>query len=152
MHTRRLLWALLIAALAMLNPAHAADVGVIERVGGQSAAVEALVADWADAWRNGDLAAYTRFYVKGYSGAFASSADWREHRRQRIEGRRDIAVDIDTLLVRVEAGMPDRAEALFVQRYRSSTWCDVVEKTLQLQRTANGWRINNEQARTRTRC
>jgi len=123
-----------------------------DEVGPEGSNVQQLVSDWATAWGTGNFNAYVAYYVDGFKGDFSSNAAWREHRRSRVQGRRDIIVNIGTVLVRFNIDDPKKAQALFVQSYRSQTWCDVVEKTLDLQRTESGWRISNEQSQTRTWC
>lgn len=115
-------------------------------------AVRQLVSDWAAAWQDGDFNEYATYYAVDFKGRFASTEAWREARRARIEGRTDIRIDLGPVLVQFNREDTQIARAIFLQSYRSKTWCDVVEKTLQLVRTQAGWRISGEQASPRTRC
>ncbi|MDH3768439.1 MAG: hypothetical protein OES99_08295 [Gammaproteobacteria bacterium] len=124
----------------------------IDKVDAESSNVRQLVSDWAAAWSTGSFNDYTAYYIDGFKGDFSSNAAWREHRRGRVDGRRDISVHIGSVLVRFNIDDPEKAQAVFVQSYKSSSWCDVVEKTLDLQRTEFGWRISNEQSQTRSSC
>ncbi len=135
--------------LAMTLPGAAAPA---EQAGADGAAVRQLVHDWANAWGAGRFNEYTTYYVAGFTGTFASHAAWRESRRARIEGRTDLHVELGPVLVQFNFDDPDIARAIFLQSYKSSSFCDVVEKTLDLRRTASGWRISNERAETRNRC
>ena len=123
-----------------------------DAVNAQTDNIRALVRDWVAAWSSGEFTTYADYYLEDFNGEFATPAAWREERRRRIAGRRDIDLDVGSVLVRLDAGDPRRAQAIFVQRYVSKTWCDVVEKTLDLELTRAGWRIAREAATTRARC
>lgn len=141
---------LCVASLALAACPLAAS--ATDQLGAESSNIQALVSAWASAWSSGRFGDYTAYYVDGYKGDFSSSEAWRAQRRSRIAGRGDIDVDTGAVLVRFNLHDPDTAQAVFVQSYRSETWCDVVEKTLDLERTRSGWRISGERSRERTRC
>lgn len=138
---------LLALSVCLTGPALAA-----EEVGAQTGHIEQLVRDWSRAWSSGQFADYAGYYIDAFTGSFETNAAWLKHRRDRVAGRRDISIDIGAVLVLFDADDPGKAEARFVQSYRSSTYCDVVEKTLGIQRTGSGWRISAEKAATRSRC
>lgn len=115
-------------------------------------AIQRLVADWAAAWQAGRFDEYATYYAEGFSGSEAGHKAWRARRRARIEGRSDIRIELGPILVELHQDDPDLARAVFLQSYRSESWCDVVEKTLFLKRTGSGWRIGDERAVTRSRC
>ncbi len=116
------------------------------------AQVRQLVRDWADAWSDGRFDEYLSYYLGDFRGQHGSRAAWKEQRRSRVAGRKDISIDLGPVLVQFNLDDPNIARAVFLQSYKSPTWCDVVEKTLDLQRTPAGWRISGETATTRRRC
>ncbi len=119
---------------------------------GASSAVRQLVEDWAAAWQSGDFNEYASYYVGDFRGGFPSAEAWRKARRSRIAGRKDIRIDLGSVLVQLNRDDANIARAIFLQSYQSDTWCDVVEKTLMLVRTKNGWRISDEISSLRRRC
>ncbi len=120
--------------------------------GTSAASVRQVVADWADAWRAGLFNEYAAYYVADFRGDRGSHVEWRKQRRARIDGRQDIRIDLGLVLVQLHQDDPDLARAVFLQSYQSDSWCDVVEKTLTLRRTEQGWRINDERSIVRRRC
>ena len=123
-----------------------------DTVGAEGDNIRQLVNDWTGAWRSGNFDAYVHHYIDGFKGDMDSNAAWRKHRRSRVAGRQDINIDIGTVLLRFNVDDPKKAQAVFTQSYRSKSWCDVVEKTLDLRLTKHGWRISEEQSQTRSRC
>lgn len=116
------------------------------------AQVRQLVRDWADAWRNGRFDEYLSYYLADFRGQAGSRKAWEAQRRSRVAGRKDISIDLGPVLVQFNLDDPDISRAVFLQSYKSPSWCDVVEKTLDLKRTPMGWRISRETAATRRRC
>jgi len=123
-----------------------------EDTGSEGASVRQLVRDWAAAWRAGRFSEYAAYYVADFKGSYDSHDKWREQRSRRVEGRQDIRVDLGPMLVQFNLDDPNIARAIFLQSYRSKTWCDVVEKTLGLTKTESGWRISSEESTLRNRC
>ncbi len=123
-----------------------------DEAGAEGAVVRQLVRDWASAWRAGKFDQYAAYYVPGFKGSYSSHAKWREERRRRIDGRKDIRIDLGPMLVQFNLDDANVARAIFLQSYRSDSWCDVVEKTLGFTKTEQGWQIDSEESRTRSRC
>lgn len=118
----------------------------------EAAVVRQMVRDWVGAWRAGKFNEYAAYYASDFQGSYTSNAKWREERRKRVDGRSDIRVDLGPLLVQFNLDNPGLARVTFLQSYRSGSWCDIVEKTLGLKKTELGWRVENEDSKTRSRC
>lgn len=124
----------------------------VDDPGAEGQVVRRVVRDWAGAWRAGKFNEYAAYYVAEFKGAYNSNAKWREERSKRIDGRDDIRLDLGPLLVQFSLDDPNVARVVFLQSYRSGSWCDVVEKTLGLKKNDRGWRIDSEESKTRSRC
>ncbi|NNF51332.1 MAG: hypothetical protein HKN59_02730 [Gammaproteobacteria bacterium] len=147
---RRLIPATAILVLLVFGSISAAI--ATEEAGADGALVRQLVRDWAAAWRAGKFSEYAAYYVAGFKGPYESHEKWRQERSRRIEGRGDIRVDLGPMLVQFNLDDSGVARAIFLQSYRSNTWCDVVEKTLGFEKTDTGWRISSEESTLRSRC
>jgi ketosteroid isomerase-like protein len=110
-----------------------------------AAAITDLLNQWAQAWSSRDIEAYGRFYGDAFkTGPHRSKAAWLKFRQSRIVGRSSIEVSIEDL--QVKAIEPNQAEATFVQNYASGSIKDRSQKTMRLEKTAEGWRIVSEQS------
>lgn len=106
------------------------------------AAVEATVQAWAKAWAQQDMDAYLAAYSPSFKPADGSSlAAWKQSRRQRIEGKREISVALSDLQVAVDG---PRATARFMQAYTAGALKSNSRKTLVLQADQGQWRIVSE--------
>lgn len=85
-------------------------------------------------------------YLAAYSPSFtpadgSSLAAWKQSRRQRIGGKREISVVLSDVQVAVEG---ERASARFLQAYASGALKSNTRKTLVLQPEQGQWRIVSE--------
>lgn len=104
--------------------------------------VRQAVVRWAEAWSRRDVTAYLGAYADHYAGPSGDRNNWERERRNRIESRRLIRVELSD--VEVETG-PTSARVTFVQRYRSEAWQETTRKTLTLERDAQDrWLIVRE--------
>jgi ketosteroid isomerase-like protein len=108
-------------------------------------AVTALINQWASAWSSKDFAAYGSLYGDKFkTSQHRSKAAWLNFRKPRILGRNAIAVSVEDLQVNVlETGA---AEVTFVQNYESGTVKDRSMKKMNVEQTADGWRIVSEES------
>lgn len=105
---------------------------------GAAAALQA----WADAWRRKDVDAYLAAYAPDHVGRGATdAAAWRAQRRERIQARSRIDVQLSELSVKAEG---PRAVATFVQRYRADGLHETVRKRVVLAPDAGRWLIVEE--------
>jgi len=106
------------------------------------AAVEAAVQAWAQAWAQQDMDTYLGAYSPAFKPADGSSlAAWKQSRRQRIVGKREISVALSDVQVAVDG---PRATARFVQAYAAGALKSNSRKTLVLQPEQGQWRIVSE--------
>ncbi|RMH21980.1 MAG: hypothetical protein D6696_04545 [Acidobacteria bacterium] len=109
-----------------------------------STGLTARVRAWAAAWSAQRVDDYLSFYARDFRppGGLTRTA-WEEQRRQRLRRPRFIDVVLDDLQASI-VGI-DRAEATFVQRYRSDAYQDVTRKRLRLIWEDDDWRILAEE-------
>ena len=98
---------------------------------------------WAGAWASRDVAAYLAAYSSSFRPADGlTRRSWEALRRRRLLTPASIEVEIEGLEVVMRG--EGRAEARFVQRYRSPIYADVVRKSLDLVEEEGAWRILGE--------
>lgn len=107
--------------------------------------VIAAVREWAASWSSQNVDQYLGHYAREFrpKGGI-SRASWEAQRKQRLASPEFIQVEIDKPVVTSVA--PDRADVVFVQRYRSNTYRDSVRKQLSLRLTESGWKITRERS------
>jgi Flp pilus assembly protein TadD len=109
-----------------------------------SAAIEATVTRWAQAWSARDVDAYLAAYANDYAAPGMTRAKWEAQRRSRITAPPSIDVQISDLKVEQQGST---ASATFRQAYRSDRHRSTVAKTLKLALQNGEWRIVGESAR-----
>lgn len=110
------------------------------------ARVEAAVRGWAEAWAGQRVDDYLASYSAEFRPAGGLGLDsWQAQRRARLTGPSFIELALEALAVEVTG--TDRALATFRQSYRSDSYADVVDKTLEMRRETNGWKIVSERVR-----
>lgn len=109
----------------------------------ESVAIERAIRAWANAWSTQNVDNYLAAYGEGFVPSNgASRAAWANYRRERITSPTTIEVDIGDIDVTMMSN--DVAQAVFVQRYRSDNYRDVVRKTLTMRKSDSGWVILDE--------
>lgn len=98
---------------------------------------------WLAAWQEQRVEDYLAFYQADYKGGFASHAEWRQQRSNRIKAAKDINISIAGL--KVELPTDDKAVAKFTQTYQSALHTDRGLKTLYLQKVQGRWLITREE-------
>lgn len=109
----------------------------------QTIARGALTA-WAEAWSRQDMRAYAASYRPDFKGSLRNHAEWLEQRRQRIEPRKRIDVEVSD--VRAERRGND-IEVSFRQDYTSDGMSVRSRKTVTLERVGDRWLISAETGR-----
>ncbi len=112
------------------------------------AELEHVVTAWAAAWSEQRIKEYLAFYAADFEPTgYASRQAWETVRRQRLAAPAfiEVKVDLETSTVR-ETG-PGEASVTFTQSYRSDSFSDTVEKTLDMVREVGAWRIRRETSR-----
>jgi sugar lactone lactonase YvrE len=106
------------------------------------AEVEQTVRAWAAAWAGKRIEEYLGFYSDDFdTGRELTRSEWEELRRLRLDRPRSIEVSLAQIEPQVTE---DRAQAAFVQTYRSDLFADKVDKILVLVREETGWKILSE--------
>jgi ketosteroid isomerase-like protein len=104
--------------------------------------VETAILAWAKAWSDKNTAAYLKAYSPQFKpvGKQARSA-WEKERRDRINGKTSISVQLSNLQVSVKG---DLATASFRQAYKADALSVSSHKTLELRKQTNQWLISRE--------
>ncbi len=104
--------------------------------------VYAAVVAWAKAWGGQNVEAYLASYGKAFTPPGGESRKaWEKERRARIEGKRSIAVSLESPTV-VVAG--DTATVKFRQAYQADSLSTNTRKTLKLSKAEGAWKITEE--------
>jgi outer membrane protein, adhesin transport system len=106
-------------------------------------AVSNAVSDWVSAWKATDTAGYLASYSPGFqpSGKL-SREEWEAQRRSVLSRSKEVDVRISDL--RVEVLDTRHAVSKFLQAYRSQSYSDVVQKTLEWESVNGKWQITRE--------
>lgn len=109
-----------------------------------SAAIEAAITRWAQAWSARDVDAYLAAYASDFTASGMTRAKWEAQRRSRITAPKSIEVKISDLKI---AQQGDTARVTFRQAYRSDRLSSTTTKTLKLALQNGEWRIVGEGSR-----
>jgi ketosteroid isomerase-like protein len=134
------------APVAVAVPAKA-DVAA-KAVAPDEAQARAAVLAWAKAWSERNVTAYLAAYTADFTGyrsdkAARSHPAWAQERRERIEGRRHIAVEVKDLKLQAQG---PAMTATFEQLYTSDGPTDRMRKRLVLVAVNGQWLIQREEA------
>ncbi len=106
----------------------------------QAEQIQSMLATWATAWSQQRVEDYLAYYAPEYRPlGNVSREEWADQRRARIAAPEFIQVSIVDLDIRVQG--ENRAEAEFLQSYRSDRYRDSVRKALELVRREGRWQI-----------
>lgn len=110
----------------------------------RAAQVLRRVEQWRRAWSRQDVDDYLARYASDFKPADGSSRErWRDTREDRLTQARFIRVEIQN--PRVQWLPNNRAQAQFLQIYRSNRYQDQGEKTLVLRPVGKDWKIVSEE-------
>lgn len=112
---------------------------------GPGAAVQRRLNDWAAAWQARDVPRYLAFYAPDFVPSDGSRASWLNQRRAQVSKEGALTIKLEGVQTQVIA--PDRVETRFRQTYQSSSYSDVVDKTLVWQNVRGEWLIVRETLR-----
>lgn len=133
-------------SLAAAGPPKAVETATAAAL--NDAQARTAVMAWAKAWSERNVKAYLAAYTPDFTGyrsdkAARSHQAWERERRERIEGRRHIAVEVKDLQLQAQkAGMT----ATFEQLYSSDGLTDRMRKRLVLVEVNGQWLIQREEA------
>ncbi len=106
--------------------------------------VAAAISAWAAAWSRRDMAAYVAAYAADFKGRARSHAAWKSERDDRISAKKNIAVAVSNLKIKVKGS---HAEVQLTQVYEAGALRSVSQKSLSLEKIANRWVIQQESGR-----
>jgi outer membrane protein, adhesin transport system len=107
------------------------------------AELQSLVETWIGAWNRKDLQTYLGTYADSFVPAKGLSRKaWDDLRKSRLNKKGGIQASIHD--IKPISCDPKKAEVAFSQTYGSTDYSDDVEKTLSLERAADGWKIVRE--------
>lgn len=102
--------------------------------------VEAALQAWATAWSKKDLNGYFAAYSRDFNGGKSRKA-WEQERRERIQGKRSISVQLSKIDVTVNG---NKATARFRQDYKADSLNISSGKRVELVRAGGEWVIVKE--------
>lgn len=109
----------------------------------ESDVVYDAVVVWAKAWSNKNVNGYLASYGKAFTPPNGDDRkSWEKERRSRIEGKRSIAVSLDSPTVEMLAG--GKATVKFRQIYKADSLSTNSRKTLKLSKESGSWKIVEE--------
>ncbi|MDH3746451.1 MAG: TIGR02266 family protein [Acidobacteriota bacterium] len=112
---------------------------------GAADALQEVVRNWANAWSRQDVDSYLSSYSRSFVPASEGSLEqWRATRRSRLLAPTRIRIAVTGFETISQSA--DKAVVRFTQAYRSETYSDTVNKTLELVREAGAWKIRSERS------
>ncbi len=107
-------------------------------VAASRASILSALKNWRDAWVSMNPEAYFSFY----SSKFTSRESWKTARKARLLGAQKISLDLSD----IKFTMQDDKHAItrFQQEYRSTSYQDVLQKTIYWEEIGGKWQIVNE--------
>ena len=112
--------------------------------GNASDDAKGTVVAWAKAWSTKDTASYLGFYAPNFeTPAGMARAAWEAQRKERIEPKKSISVDVKILKTSVQGNV---ATVVFQQIYRADAVKSDNTKTLKLVKAGDRWLITSERA------
>jgi ketosteroid isomerase-like protein len=108
----------------------------------ESDAAYAAVVKWAKAWSNKNVEAYLASYGKAFVPSNGENRNvWEVERRNRIEGKRNINLILESPSVKVNG---DSATVKFRQKYQADNISTNSRKTLKMSKADGSWKIVEE--------
>lgn len=103
--------------------------------------VQIAVYKWLTSWRSGDMNTYRGSYDENFKSKNMKLDQWVAYKTNVRNRSKNINIDIDNLNISTDG---DNATAAFTQTYSSSIFKDKGEKTLELKKVGNEWKIVKE--------
>jgi len=108
----------------------------------QEREVESALKAWAAAWSKKDLDGYFAAYARDFNAGKPRKV-WEQERRDRILGKRSIAVKLSNVKVDING---NKASVRFYQDYKADSLSVSSGKRVELVRSGNNWLIVKENA------
>jgi ketosteroid isomerase-like protein len=103
--------------------------------------VKNLVTKWLNSWKSGDLKTYHSCYASDFNSKGMNLDAWVSHKANVYQKSKNINISIDKLQISADGNF---ATAVFTQSYSSSILKDSGEKTLELRKINDKWKIYRE--------
>jgi hypothetical protein len=106
--------------------------------------VRARVYAWREAWLMKDIALYKTCYHPAFRSGDLNITTWIHQKAQLFKEAQMLSVEIFGMSISLQG---NQAVVRFVQRYKSPTFSDLGEKTLEMEKLDESWKIIFEQWR-----
>jgi murein L,D-transpeptidase YafK len=112
----------------------------------QNEVAQALKA-WSTAWSGQNIQTYLNSYAPEFAPADGSKREtWASRRKDTISRAKSVALEITGIQLSMRDAL--HASTSFRQSYSSSTYRDIVKKTLEWEKQNNQWLITSESSET----
>lgn len=102
-----------------------------------------LADKWSKAWAEKRTDDYLAFYADSFVPSNGMSVEkWKAFRRARVGKQGELSITLDKMQLKQIS--ETQAVASFSQSYKSKDYTDVVEKTLEMVKQGNNWKIKTE--------
>ena len=105
--------------------------------------IQRAVTAWAAAWSQRNMSAYYSAYTADFKGKAKSHEEWKNDRKDRIEGKKRIEVAVQGLQIKVTGKL---AKVTMVQGYKSDALSTTGPKSMVLENVGGKWLIQQENA------
>jgi tetratricopeptide (TPR) repeat protein len=96
---------------------------------------------WLNSWRAGNMEAYRSCYDESFESKNMKLDEWITYKANVRDKSKNIKIGIENIKISVDG---DTAKAVFTQKYSSSILKDKGQKTLELKKSGNDWKIYKE--------
>ena len=137
--------AVLAASVAKPSPAPVAakpEAAKLDLADQDKQAVEKALHDWAKAWSSRNMTTYFDAYESSFKGKSASRKAWEQERRDRITGKKKIAVSLSNIQIKLNG---NKATVRVRQDYNSDALSVKSGKNIEMVKNKAGdWQITQE--------
>lgn len=104
--------------------------------------IRKMLNKWRESWQSGDMETYRSCYDKTYFESKGMNLDaWVSYKENMYKKNKSVNISIDNLQISADENI---ATVMFTQHYVSSILKDSGEKTLELRKINNEWKIYRE--------
>ena len=103
--------------------------------------IRSLVRKWRSSWESGSMKTYRACYASDFQSRDMGLDAWIAHKIKVRQKSNNIKISVNNLQISMSG---NTARATFVQQYSSSILRTKGSKTLELKKSADGWKIHRE--------
>lgn len=103
--------------------------------------IRSLIRKWRTSWESGSMTTYRACYSSDFQSRDIGLDAWIEHKMKVRQKSKEIKIGVNNLKISING---NTAKAMFVQQYSSSILRTEGSKTLELKKSADGWKIHRE--------